>query len=109
MQVFCTDGTVFACQDYELTEYGLKLYGQEADADDDRYASDREPIGFVPFDRLWYVLPSGVVSTSYPVPPQPTPVAQTQQATPTERGQQPPGQPVATTQSQPSGSPGGQT
>jgi len=67
MQVFCTDGTVFACRSYELTEYGIKLYGQESDADDDRYGDEPEQIGFVPHDRLGYVLPDGVRPASQSV------------------------------------------
>jgi hypothetical protein len=75
MQVFCTDGTVFTCRSYELTEYGVKLYGQGSDADDDRYGDDPEQIGFVPHDRLGYVLPDGVRPASQPV-------VQSQSATP---------------------------
>ena len=60
MQVFCTDGTVFTCRSYDLTEYGVKLYGQHAEADDDRYSDEPDQIGFVPHDRLGYILPDGV-------------------------------------------------
>ncbi|MFD1586604.1 hypothetical protein ACFR9U_06390 [Halorientalis brevis] len=66
MQVFCTDGTVFACRSYDLTEYGVKLYGQHPDADE-RYRDDPEQIGFVPHDRLGYILPDGVRPASQSV------------------------------------------
>ena len=60
MQVFCTDGTVFACRSYDLTEYGVKLYGQSPDSNDERYRDEPEQIGFVPHDKLGYILPDGV-------------------------------------------------
>ncbi|WP_136717024.1 hypothetical protein [Halorientalis salina] len=67
MQVICTDGTVFTCRSYELTEYGVKLYGEGSDDDDDRYSDEPEQIGFVPHDRLGYVLPDGVRPASQSV------------------------------------------
>ncbi|MFB6178647.1 MAG: hypothetical protein ABEI77_02850 [Halorientalis sp.] len=73
MQVFCTDGTVFACRSYDLTEYGVKLYGKVAHAGD-RYGEDPQQIGFVPHDRLGYILPNGVQPASGAiVQPQPVP------------------------------------
>lgn len=60
MQVICTDGTVFACEGYELTEYGAVIYGQEFGEDSERYDSDPEQTGYVPHDRLRYILPDGV-------------------------------------------------
>lgn len=62
MQVVCTDGTVFACEGYELTEYGVMIYDQEHDSDEERerYAGDPDQVGYVPHDRLWYILPDGV-------------------------------------------------
>ncbi|WP_226011190.1 hypothetical protein [Halomicrobium salinisoli] len=62
MQVICTDGTIFSCEGYELTEYGVVIYDQEHDSDEerDRYGGDPEQVGYVPHDRLWYVLPDGV-------------------------------------------------
>lgn len=83
MQVFCTDGTVFTCRSYDLTEYGVKLYGQHPDSDDERYRDDPKQIGFVPHDKLGYILPDGVRPVSQsavqtqpamgsPYPPAPT-------------------------------------
>lgn len=60
MQVICTDGTAFSCEGYELTEYGLVLYDQPKDPETERYDSDPAQAGYVPHDRLWYVLPDGV-------------------------------------------------
>ncbi len=62
MQVICTDGTVFPCEGYELTEYGVMIYDQEHDPDEerDRYGGDPEQVAYVPHDRLWYILPDGV-------------------------------------------------
>lgn len=63
MQVICTDGTTFRCESYDLTEYGVVLYGQEKNADAGRYEDDPEQFGFVPHERLWYILPEGIRST----------------------------------------------
>ncbi|WP_436928315.1 hypothetical protein [Halosimplex halobium] len=61
MQVYCTDGTVVDCARYEVNEYGLVLYGTEDQQDRERYdTSDPQQVGFVPHERLWYVLPEGV-------------------------------------------------
>ena len=60
MRVICTDGTTFDCKGYELTEYGVIIYGKELDPDHERYAGDPEQTGYVPHDRLWYILPDGV-------------------------------------------------
>ncbi|QPV61796.1 hypothetical protein I7X12_13680 [Halosimplex litoreum] len=61
MQVYCTDGTVVDCARYEVNEYGLVLYGTETQQDRERYdTGDPQQVGFVPHDRLWYVLPEGV-------------------------------------------------
>lgn len=68
MQVICTDGTVFACQSYELTEYGVICY--EGRAEGERYEGDPEQVGYVPHDRLWYVLPDGVVPNVVGVGPE---------------------------------------
>jgi hypothetical protein len=78
MQVICTDGTTFTGEGFELTEYGIIVYGQELDPNDERYAGDPEQAGFVPHDRLWYVLPDGV-EPNVPAP-----------ATRGDQGQQPP-------------------
>lgn len=58
MRVYCTDGTVVACERFEVSEFGVTLYGQAEAETRDRY-EDTEPkqTGFVPHDRLWYVLP----------------------------------------------------
>lgn len=60
MQVICTDGTTFACESYELTEFGVVCYSEEQPDDADRYDRSPDQIGYVPHDRLWYVLPDGV-------------------------------------------------
>lgn len=60
MQVICTDGTAFTCESYELTEYGAVLYDKPLDPESERYESDRSQSGYVPHDRLWYILPDGV-------------------------------------------------
>ena len=60
MQVICTDGTMFTCKSYELTEYGIVLYDQRRDPEGERYESDPQQSGYVPHDRLWYVLPDGI-------------------------------------------------
>ena len=80
MQVFCTDGTVFTCRSYDLTEYGVKLYGKNLGSDDERYSDDPDQIGFVPHDRLGYILPDGVRPASY-AGGQAQPVMQRQYAT----------------------------
>lgn len=70
MHVYCTDGTVFTCRRYDVNGYGLVLYGQEATEERDRYDDDEpEQIGFVPHDKLWYVLPTGVTPQAG-LPPQ---------------------------------------
>lgn len=60
MQVICTDGTMFTCEGYELTEYGAALFGERHDPEGERYDSDPAQIGYVPHERLWYILPDGV-------------------------------------------------
>ena len=92
MQVICTDGTTFNCAGYELTKYGVKLLGQDADPEDDRYETDGEPIAYVPHDRLWYIIPDGVQP---PVPVgAPQPMAQgAGQPVPQGAGQPAPEQP----------------
>lgn len=69
MQVICTDGTVFTCESYELTEYGVVLYDQPQDPEAERYDSEPAQAGYVPHDRLWYVLPDGVRSNLEGVTP----------------------------------------
>jgi|AntDeeMetagen285_2_1112576.scaffolds.fasta_scaffold03966_3 hypothetical protein len=91
MQVICTDGTVFTCKGFELTEYGVALYGQNLAQEKERYDNEPEQTGYVPHDRLWYILPDGVQSE---LPPPEAPQGQ--------RSQQPPtGQPPNGTQQQP--------
>ena len=83
MQVICTDGTTFTCKGFELTEYGVALYGQNLAQEKERYDNEPEQTGYVPHDRLWYILPDGVQ------PELPPPGASQGQS-----GQQPPtGQP----------------
>ena len=60
MQVICTDGTVFTCKGFELSEYGVALYGQNLAQEKERYDSEPEQTGYIPHDRLWYILPDGV-------------------------------------------------
>lgn len=60
MQVICTDGTVFQCKDYELTDAGIMLYGEELGTGEERYEGDPDKIGYIPHDELLYVLPNGV-------------------------------------------------
>lgn len=67
MQVICTDGTMFSCEGFELTEYGIALYGQNLAQEKERYDSEPEQTGYIPHDRLWYVLPDGV-TPNMPVP-----------------------------------------
>ena len=64
MQVFCTDGTVFRCGSYEVTQHGVQLYGSPPDETEERYSDDPEMMGYVPHDRLWYILPDGVRSAA---------------------------------------------
>ena len=74
MYVYCTDGTVFECARYEVNEYGLVLYGTEEQQDRERYdTDDPQQVGFVPRDRLWYVLPDGVTPQVGLAPPQQRP------------------------------------
>ncbi len=62
MNVLCTDGTIFRCDRYELTEKGVKLYSGDTEETPDRYESDTDDhqIGFVPDAMLQYILPDGV-------------------------------------------------
>lgn len=60
MQVFCTDGTTFECEAYELTDYGIMVYSQPHEPDEDRYAKTPDQTAYVPHERLWYILPDGV-------------------------------------------------
>lgn len=60
MQVICTDGTVFTCQGYALTEYGVKLLDEDQNRDEERYDTEPGLVGYVPHDRLWYIVPDGV-------------------------------------------------
>lgn len=60
MQVVCTDGTTFTCEAYELTDYGVTVYSQPHEPDEDRYAKTPDQMAYVPHDRLWYILPDGV-------------------------------------------------
>lgn len=118
MHVYCTDGTVFDCERYDVNEFGIVLYGDEKPKDTDRYDSnDATQIGFVPHDRLWYVLPRGVAPQTGVAPSQerqpeqdategPRPrqsqarpagggqYSQTQQGRTAARGMQSPNQPV---------------
>lgn len=71
MQVYCTDGTVFRVRSYEVTQYGVQLYGQPLEEEDDRYADDPEQRGFVPHDQLRYILPDGVTAAAAPPGGQP--------------------------------------
>ena len=67
MNVICTDGTHFNCDTYELTEKGVKLYKGAPDGES-RYGSDDDEhqIGFVPEERLLYILPDGVQPAQAP-------------------------------------------
>jgi len=72
VNVICTDGTRFSCDSYELTEKGVKLYSGNTEAIDEqraRYQSDIDEyqIGFVPDERLQYILPDGVYPAQQPV------------------------------------------
>ncbi|WP_436923294.1 hypothetical protein [Halosimplex amylolyticum] len=92
MHVYCTDGTVFECARYEVNDYGLVLYGTEEQAERERYDTEEpQQVGFVPHDRLWYVLPEGVTPQVGLAPPQQGQPTQQQQG-PTARPQpsQPP-------------------
>lgn len=70
MRVYCTDGTVFECRQFDVNEFGLVLYGQRAPEERDRYEDGKpEQSGFVPHERLWYVLPNDVTpGVGAPVP-----------------------------------------
>ena len=69
MNVICTDGTRFRCDRYELTEKGVKLYCGDVDEPPARYESDADDhqVGFVPDERLLYILPEGVSPAGAPV------------------------------------------
>ena len=70
MYVYCTDGTVFECARYEVNEYGLVLYGTEEQQERERYDTEEpQQVGFVPHDRLWYVLPRDVTPQVGLAPP----------------------------------------
>lgn len=73
MQVICTDGTTFACESYELTEFGVVCYSEARPDDDERYDRSPDQIGYVPHERLWYVLPDGVAPNAPDVQPTGTP------------------------------------
>ncbi len=103
MQVICTDGTTFSCEGFELTEYGVALYGQNLTREKERYDSEPEQTGYIPHDRLWYVLPDGVepnvpgLSVAQGQPPRNQPGNEHQQApgqpqVPPRGTQQPQGQ-----------------
>lgn len=68
MQVICTNGTMFTCNGFELTEYGVALYGQNLAQEKERYDSEPKQTGYIPHDRLWYILPDGV-EPNVPAPP----------------------------------------
>jgi hypothetical protein len=61
MGVFCTDGTVFTCRSYDLTEHGVELYSKRPDPDDERDAGDPEQVGYLPHERLLYILPDAII------------------------------------------------
>ena len=90
MQVICTDGTVFTCDGFELTEYGVALYGQNLAREKERYDSEPEQTGYIPHDRLWYILPDDVEPN---IPGLATGRGQPQHGLPQENHQQVPGQP----------------
>jgi len=93
MQVFCTDGTVFPCRSYQLTEQGVKLYEQPLDPDDERYSGDPEQVGFVPHERLLYILPDNITPAApttgrgRPLPSGSTTGGQTGRGLPTDQSQ----------------------
>ncbi|WP_123536112.1 hypothetical protein [Halosimplex salinum] len=89
MQVYCTDGTVFECARYEVNEYGLVLYGTEKQRERERYdTKEAQQVGFVPHNRLWYVLPEGVTPQMGPGQPQPQPQQQQQPQSQSQSQQQ---------------------
>ncbi|WP_415378580.1 hypothetical protein [Halosimplex sp. TS25] len=91
MHVYCTDGTVFECARYEVNDYGLVLYGTEDQEERERYDTDEpQQVGFVPHDRLWYVLPKGVTPQVGLAPPQQGPQNQPAGATTRPQPSQPP-------------------
>ncbi|MCU4800620.1 hypothetical protein OB920_09585 [Halobacteria archaeon HArc-gm2] len=111
MKVICTDGTTFTCKGFELTEYGVALYGQNLAQEKERYDNEPEQTGYVPHDRLWYILPESVqpelpppgASQGQPGQQPPNP----DQQPPT--GQSPTGQPpIRRLQNQPQQRPPGQ-
>lgn len=53
MQVVCIDGTVIQCDSFQAKNKGLMLK--------EKHQKQPETIGFVPFDRLMYVVPDDVV------------------------------------------------
>jgi len=71
MQVVCTDGTVFHCESYEVIDGGVKLFGKNVHDDGDpgdRYEpeTDDVQVGYVPDDKLAYVLPDEAVPRHTP-------------------------------------------
>ena len=106
MLVVCTDGTTFPCESYEVIDAGVMLFGEEheEESEENRYASDKEQIGYVPHTALLYIVPDGVtvgaaggaqqVQQIHPTQPgqqsqQTQPVQQTSQPQPTQQTSQP--------------------